>query len=485
MNHWKKILAVFTAVLMALSMTACLVSKDEAARATDAPADPQTDAPATDAPIATDDFDGDAIAVELGDITITANEVANVFDSYISMFTYYGTIDRETVNQCFAMVEDELVRYYLPLWKAHELGLSLSDEEAAEIDEKTRSSVEEERNALLCQFAYYYGATEDIYEDESQLTEEERSIALDGINEQLAEMFYEGFEFDDYLEMEYDSIYESYEIDLLTEQLKATQIGTELTDEQIEEWYQGTLSEQQTRYTETPSEYYYDVSDYADGLSETPVLYTPAGYARVQVIEYIPDGDPDPAIEENRKQMNALEAEYGALLLNGGDEARKTEIETEYAALKADTEALEAAYYSAVRASIEEAYAKLQNGEAFEDVSAASGAGDEPDERLVYTAGVDARNGGIAEIAKTLEVGAYSEPQIADDAYVIVKLIEVLPEGPVDRAAIAEQIGTAAAAALKEELWEAQFDAWLTEAKEVAVFHRETYEMIGDSYLYE
>ena len=105
------------------------------------------------------------------------------------------------------------------------------------------------------------------------------------------------------------------------------------------------------------------------------------------------------------------------------------------------------------------------------------------DERLVYTKGADPYNGELGDFVKGLEPGAYSEPTLIDGAYVIVKVTEVLKEGPVDRAAIEEDVRIAAKTALAEEAWEAQFDAWLTEAKEIAVFHRDTYEMIGDMYL--
>lgn len=490
MKQWKRLLAVCTAVLMALSTVACLVSKtDDAEAPTDKPAQ-TTDNPAqADAPAASGTFDGDAIAMELGDVKVTANEFANVFDSYIGMFSYSGTIDSETVEQCIAMVEDELVRYYLPLWKAKELGITLSDEEEAEIETLVREQVEEERSALLCQFAYYYGAAEDILDDASMLTEEQIATATDGINEQLAEMFYDGFVFDDYLDMERDSYAEGYRIDKLTAMLQERYAGEPIGDAGIEEWYQKTLEEQKTRYTENPSEFCSDTLSYDSGFGDAPALYAPDGYVRVQVIEIAPEGEPDPAIAENRTKLSALEAEYGAILLNGGDEARKAEIETEYAALKAETEALENTYYGDVRAKCEAARAALAGGASFEDAMDTYNAHDEgesgKDERLVYLNGTDTRNGDLQGIVKTLEAGAYSEPTLLDGAYVIVKLVERIPEGPIDRASIDESIRAAASAVMTDEAWEEQFDIWLEEARAAVVFHRETYEMIGDTYLYE
>ena len=174
-------------------------------------------------------------------------------------------------------------------------------------------------------------------------------------------------------------------------------------------------------------------------------------------------------------------------MLNGGDAERQTEIEEKYAALKAENDALEEAYYGEVRQTIEAAYTALQEGMSFEDAMQtynANAAEYGPDERLVYVAGVDTHNGEIADLAKKLEPGTYSKPTLIDGAYVIVKLVEVLREGPVDRAALGDEILAAAKAALAEDAWEDQFDAWLTEAREIVVYHRETYDMLGDEYLY-
>ncbi len=489
MKHWKKLLAVSTAVLMTLSMAACLVPKTDDAEAPTAKTSAQTTDKPADNPAGETAFDGDAIAMELGSVTVTANEFANVFESYIGMFSYTGEITGEDVEQCFAMVEDELIRYYLPLWKAEALGITLSAEEETEIESLAREQVEEERSALLCQFAYYYGAADDIADDASTLTEEQIATAIDGINEQLEQMFYEGFVFEDYLAMEQDSYAESYRIDKLTVLLQERVTNGPVGDAEIEDWYQKTLEEQKNRYTEKPEEFYYNTLSYDSGLSEAPVLYAPEGYVRVQVVEIMPEGDPDPAIAENRTKLSALEAEYGAILLNGGDEARKAEIETEHAALKAKTEALEAAYYSEVRGKCEQAHAALAGGASFEDVMDTYNAHDDDetgsDERLVYLNGTDTRNGSLQAIVRTLAPGEYSAPTLIDGAYVIVKLVETIPEGPVDRASIDDLIRAAASASLTDEAWEEQFDLWLEEAKAAAVFHRDTYEMIGEDYLYE
>ncbi len=86
-------------------------------------------------------------------------------------------------------------------------------------------------------------------------------------------------------------------------------------------------------------------------------------------------------------------------------------------------------------------------------------------------------------MVKSLTPGMYSKPTVLDGSYVIVKYVETIPEGPVDRAAIAEQLRAVASEELQEDEWNALFDEWLVEAKLVAVYHRETYDMLGDMYM--
>lgn len=482
MKFNKRFLAMLTAILLSLSLTGCLVPKEEGElnEVTPAPEDAQTQAPDTV------NFDGEATAIELGSIKIKANDVVNLFDSYMGMFSYSGSVNAETVEQCMSMTEDEMIRTYVPLWKAEELGITLTSEEELEIDASAHAEVEEERNALLCQFAYYYGAIEEIPDDASSLTQEQIDVAVNAINEQLAQMFHEGFVFDDYLAMEHDSILESFRIDRLTEALKATMNTDSLDPVEVDAWYEKTLAAQKAEYDENPLEYYYDAQG-LDVEDAVPVLYVPDGYIRVQVIQLTPDGEPDEKIEANATQMKDLEAEYGELALNGENPERQAEIAEQYAALKAENDELENSYYSDVRTKIDEAYAALEGGASFEDVmktyngSAENESG--MDERLIYIKGEDPRNGSLGDCAKDLEPGTYSKPLQVDGAYVIVKFIEVVKEGPVDRASIEEDIRIAALAALTEETWEAQFDEWYTDAMEKAVFHRDTYEMIKSEYL--
>ncbi|MBR0508168.1 MAG: peptidyl-prolyl cis-trans isomerase [Clostridia bacterium] len=492
MNAYKRILALIAAFLLALSLTGCLTPKDESKEtpAPDAPTaapDAPTDAPSGNSIDA--NIDRDAVAIELGDVIITAGEISDVFDQYIGLFSYSGSVDQETVAQCLDMSVEYVLQYYVPVWKAKELGITLTEEEEAEIETIAAAEVAEEREGLICQFAYYYGITDDFPESEAALTEEELSAVMDAISAELAEVFYPGYTFEEYLDSQYESYRNGARVDLLTERVKQqAEQNLTLDDETVDAWYAKTLETQQALFDATPSEYRYAVDAFDSGESLTPLLYTPAGFARIQVLEFIPDSDPDVQIDLNKAEMERLEAEYGALAMKGEDEARQAEIKAEYDALLEENRKLEEAYYASIISDVEAANAALKGGMSFEDAMDTYNRHEEGesglDERLIYVGGADARYGDLAAEAAKLNAGEVSEPVSIDGAYYIIRMIGTLPAGVTDRASIETDIRAAADAASREDAWDALFDSWLAEAKDVAVFHPETYEHAGDIYLY-
>ena len=486
MKQTKRIIACFAAVLLLLPLAGCLVPKngDTAPDTTQAPG-PVAVATATNQTgnAGTEAFDPEAIAIELGSIKITAEEMQTLFDQYVSMFSSYGSsMDQESIDGIFRMSEEWLIEYYLPLWKAEQLGIALPAEEETEILAEAERSVDEERNELLCMFAAEAGVSEDPIEDASVLNDEQLSEVIDAINDELHEIYGEGYSFDDYLAARSKDYVTSIRIERITKLLKEQVPADQPMDsETLDLWYNDKLEEQKAKYTSSPEEFYYDASD---STGETLILYHPAGYARVQVIEFLPNGEPDDKIESNTVTMQELEAEYGTLALNGGSAKRIEEIETEYAALKAEKEALEKAFYGEILEKSAAAYEALNSGLSFEDAmetyNVANPNGSKKDERLVYLDGVDTHNAELANIAKTLMPGTYSKPILIDGAYVIIKLVERIPEGAVDRASIEDAIRTAAEAERTSSAWEEQLDAWLEEATKAAVYHRETYSMLGN-----
>ena len=483
MKIQKRILAFLTAALLLLPLTGCLVPKDA-----ETSADPTASSGSVAAPDGTGDtptaaFDGEAIAIELGEIKITAQELSDTFDQYVSYFSYGYGMDQDTLNQFMGMTEEWLVEYYMPEWKANELGVALTEEQEAECAATAQANVDEERDMLLC----YYGDPEGLVEDVSELTDEQRESAIESINDELSYMFGDGYTFDDYLSMRYDSALTDARIGEISALLEDRyQSGLTVDKAEIDEWYETTLAEQQETFAEDPATYL----DYRNGVAlvNDPIcLYAPKEAARIEVI-LIPSDDNDlDKLDETRSAMAGLEAEYGALALRGENEDRQAEIVTEYAALMVTLDTLEAQHSAGAKETADKAYADLLGGMSFADAMERYNRhydeGDGRFEQVVFPDGSEPEYPAYAEIASKLTVGAYSEPTLLDGDYCIVRLVEILPEGVIDRASIETDITETAERVIRADAFEAQTAAWIEEAKAAAVYHREAYEMLIDMYL--
>ena len=483
MKIQKRLIAFLTAALLLLPLTGCLVPKE-----TDKTADPTTSSGSVAAPDSTGDspsaaLDGDAIAIELGDIKITAQELSDTFDQYVSYFSYgYGT-DHDTLNQFMSMTEEYLVEYYVPEWKANELGLALTAEQEETCVTAAQTEVDEERDMLLC----YYGDPEGLVEDVSELTDEQRESAIESINEELAMYFGEGYTFDDYLSTRYESALKDARMNELSSLLEGHFAAENPVDKAaIDEWYEKTLAEQKETFAEDPATYL----EYQNGVAlvDDPIcLYAPKEAARIEVIHILTDDNDTEELDKTRSAIEALEAEYGALALRGENEERQAEIVTEYAKLKETLDTLEAQHSAGAKETVDKAYADLLGGMSFADAMEHYNVHYDEDggrfEWVIYLDGSEPEYPAYAEIAGKLTVGAYSEPTLVDGDYCIVRLVEILPEGVIDRESIEDDIVSTAEYEIRRDTWQAQQDAWLEEAKAAAVYHRETYDMLIDMYL--
>lgn len=485
MKIQKRMIAFLTAVLLILPLAGCLVPKDAesadptaSSGAVSVPGGTKTDSSGEGTP------DGDAVAIELGDIKISVDEMQNTFDQYVSYFSYgYGT-DEETLDEFMRMTEEWLIEFYAPEWKAGTLGIALSEEQEADCSAAAQEQVDEERDMLLC----YYGDPEGTIEDASLLTDEQRDAALEEINGELEMMFGEGYTFDDYLSMRYDDALSTQRISVFSDLLEAQFKADSPVDEAaIDEWYDTTLAEQTTQFTEDPALFLDTLNGYS--LNDIPVvLYAPERTAQLEVVCVSPDGSDDDRIEELALSMGELEAEYGMLKLRGEKETRQAEIEAEYAALREERETLETGRLKSAQKQIDSAHADLLGGLSFEEVMDAYNVHMDGEsgrlELAVFLDGGETNYPALAEAASKLEPGAYSDAIEIDGEYYIVRLMKVLPKGAIDRASVENELNTTVRDSLSDEAWLAQQDAWLAEAKDAAVIHRDVYyDMLMSMYL--
>lgn len=478
-----RICALSLALLMILPLAGCLVPSDEKpADGTDAPATQATDAPAV-----TDGFDRDAVAIELGSVKITAGEIKDSYDFYISFLQQYGAgvpTAEEEIADYREMAVTELIYNNIPFWKAEQLGVTLSEEDEAAIAADVSEQIESQRSYLICQYAYYADAIDTVVDDVAELTEEQQQAALDLIAQELAEYYSEGYTLDQYLLEQYESMEKDARAAKLEEKLREQNDATVEVDEKADdEWFDSTLETQKVMFDETPLAYRETVEQYLAGEIDEPALYAPEGFLKVQLITVVPENERDLKIETNRSEMASLEEEYGQLALNNEDAERQAEIRTRYAELKQENEQLEEAFLGAARKQINEAYGQLEEDVPFADVMRAFNEhvedGDGTDELLLYVGGKDTTYGDLCDVANELIDGTYSEPVLIDDAYYIVYRVGAVTPGAIDRAENADMITEAAKAAARDDAWDALSAEWKTEAEQAAVRHPETYASVG------
>ena len=463
------------ALLLALALIVCSVGclADKDGEDTSTPTD---DPNATSAAVG--ELDRDAVAIELDDIVITAGDIADSYSYFLSYLSYYGmdtpTTDEDIKGYVDLVVEDSLSGK-LPTWKASELGVSLTEEDLKEIDD----SIATERQSIIDDYVSY--ATEQAASD-TTITDVE-SYAMDLIEQDVGS-YYNGISFDQYLENYRESLKE----DKINEKVEAAYKATiTVTKADAKTWYDTTLEEQTTSYTEDATAYRTQQTAYEAGTDTTPNLYAPEGYRRVQLITINPTETLDESYTTNATEMTTLEAEYGKLLLNGGDATREAEIIARYTELKELNDAMYEAYISGPRASAQSAIAELQGGKAFTEVMAAYDSTAPTDAylangELLYTVAEDsAFKTAVWETACKLAVGEYSDVIEVDGSYYIVTVVEDVTAGAVAYADVETACEEAALSEAQETAWTNIQDEWLTEAKAVAVFHSETYAMVGKS----
>lgn len=483
MNFWKRIFALGLVLMLLVVSAACLVPEEET----------ETTDPSTETDVSSDaeasEFDPDAIAIELGDVQITAGEIADTYNYYIEMLAnYYGgsvPTDEASIREYVGIAVQDLVYYNLPAWQAGVQGIALSEEELSELQASIQAEIDYIRTDYICYYANAYAGAADYYDDLSKLTDEEIDGALAQINLELGDYFGEGYDFDTYLADQYESMYQDAVTNALSEKLRADSDATvTVTDAQIAEWKETTLAAQQEAFAETPLAYRELADLFRDGQSTEPVLFVPEGFAYVQVMRFAPEGDLPAEYTANQTEMKTLEAEYGALLLNGENAERQAEIIARYAELKNANAALEATYSGAQKTLADEIHQQLAAGGDFTALLKANNSAGLPDlyieeGELIYLNGDTAFPTVITDALQELSEGEFSAVLFADHTYYIVKLLRHAAPGPVDTTSLEDAIHSAVLYQAQETAWTELLKAWETEAHSVAVFHEETYASVG------
>jgi uncharacterized protein YaaR (DUF327 family) len=142
--------------------------------------------------------DRDAIAVRIGDkYTITKGEIADQYEYMVSMYSAYG-MDAPTMDEDIEAMQDSvvasLVTEKIQLYKADQLGITLSDEQKAEVEKQ----VDEQMTSYMDSFreqAEQEGAADveartlEIFQE--QINAAGMELDVDGFRNYMAERYTE------------------------------------------------------------------------------------------------------------------------------------------------------------------------------------------------------------------------------------------------------------------------------------------------------
>ena len=479
---WKQMLAALLAVTLMLSVMGCAL-KDDA-----------TDTASSSNASSGDAVDNNAVAVKIGDkYTITKGDIVDQYDYMVQMYTYYGmtapTEDADIESMQDSVIST-LVSDKIQLYEADLMGVTLTDEQKAEVE----SQVEEEMQ-------YYMESFQSQAEEEGATDVDARTLEI--FQEQLdsagMEMDVDGFR---------AYLVEQYTNDALKTALeeKVTE-GVTATEDEVQAYYDENLASQKESYDATPTDYL-SAAESAQSGDGDPVLYAPTGYVRVRSISITPTAELSDDYTTLQSDLDSLASQYGAAALDalaakyaaqGADPATTsldvsaseiedyTEILTEYVEKKAEADALYEEYIKDARAKAEEAYAALESGTSFTDVMADYGEDTIYTSTpsfvdtglLMYLAGEDTTwDAKLTAAVGLLKAGEYSPIIQIDDMFYILQLVGDEPSGDKALADVHDAIMAALIASKSDTLLNETLDGWENDTS-IATYFEDVYRDIG------
>ena len=473
----KKLLALLLCVLLMLGMAGCL---EDTKQSEEAPVTTATSEPAEPAEAADTSPEDELPAFTLGDITVTVGEIRNIYNSVVEQMGYYGISVPSTADEIKQykdmIIEDMLTAKVLP-WKAQQLGIELTPEKVEEVNRR----VEEE----LAEYAADYLEDAKAELGDTASAADLAKKAREFLEKDVEDYF--GYPFSQWLDEVRTSYMESALTELLQEKFNE---GVTVTDDQVRDWFNTESETQKESFTSDYTAYKSQVEAYRLGESSVPALYTPEGFAQMQVITFDIDANDYAVYAANEVEMTNLEAEYGKLVLRGQDEDRQAQIVARYAELQEANQAL----LSKTSDKAAKARADALNGMDFVDIfktysnmegSMGFFGYDENNPKrdgtvIFYTKEKDAEwPDQVWNMAKDMKDGEISELLQVGDSFYLIKRLADLPEGVVSFDQDAAVYTAAALAEKQAKEWEAVQADWTSEARNAAVFYEDNYASVG------
>lgn len=201
--------------------------------------------------------------LEVGDMDIGVNAYYNYYKYYAQMWSMYGYDVTTTTSQknLQEQVFSALINNALPVVVAKQNGITLTEEEEAEV----QAEYQEEVDSLLSQYA---SSVDSSITDEDAIRAEEEKLCK-------AELKQSGWSYTKYLKV-------------LEEDIRNTAIGQKyletlyadvnITEEDAKEYYDSQIEVKRAEYAEDPAQFFTDYSSAISNGDMSTILVVPEGY---------------------------------------------------------------------------------------------------------------------------------------------------------------------------------------------------------------
>lgn len=428
----------------------------------------------------------DTAATELQDTDVLATvngteltwaDVAPVYDSLVSSYgNYYDLTDSANVELFRAVAMQNKINEVIMQAKIAELGIALTDEEAAAAEEDAQSDWDNAISSYISQ-------------QHSDLTDESSQEDKDAANAEAVQYFND-------LGYSPESLKENYKQYALYDKLEATIVqDVTVTDEEVEALYQELVESDRTLY-ENDIAAYVDYNNYVDQMATYAMYYgtdssmdyawyRPAGFRAVKHILLPVDDelmqtyqDLQARLEEQVESATEGDEESAAAAEETAD-AEATAEPTEEPVTQEQVDEAKAAILASIADKIDEIYAKIEEGVDFDELIAEYGVNEDgtaSDPGMTSepykTSGYEVSSASTNYVAPFVEaafsvdnVGDVSAPYISSYGVHIVKYIADIPAGPIEMTeAQREAKRTELLTSKQNELYTATMDQWNQEA---------------------
>ncbi len=238
--------------------------------------------------------------LKVGDMNIGVNAYYNNYNYLAQVYSMYGLYNVSTPEALKRMqdqVFDNLIRNALPVVVAKQNGVTLTDEEEAQV----QADYKEQLDQMIAR--YNSKVDESITDADAKRAEAEKLFRAD--------LEKSGWNYKTYLKMIEDSARDAA---IANKYMESLYSGVNITEDKAKAYYDEQLAAKKAEYAENPAKFYTDYSGAASGSDTIGVLTVPEGYRFCKhiLIKNAEEGD-------TTKDVNKIVEEVKAKLADGAD----------------------------------------------------------------------------------------------------------------------------------------------------------------------